>query len=71
MIQTMTEANITFLRSYGFGIALVLLLAFMSELQVGLSFDPPLGLKYPWAIVCEYLVIAKELYTERYASLLP
>jgi len=62
----MAEADLKFLRSYGMGLALVLLLAFLSEVQIGLDFDPPLGLAYPWGILNAYAPFAEELYRERY-----
>jgi hypothetical protein len=50
--------------------AAVLVLALASELEVYLKFGLRERAQYVWGIMTPYVVIAKELYDKRYASLL-
>ena len=62
--------DLRILRSYSFGTSIVLMLALMSEIQIGLGFEPSLQLRYVWMVLSSYWPASREIFDERYGSLL-
>lgn len=58
------------MRSDAVGYAVVLLLAFLTEVIVALKFDLRSRAAYLWALLAEYFGVAEELYEARYKALL-
>ena len=65
-----TEENLKRYRNSQVGETIALVLALASELEAYFDFGLLERTQYVWGVVTPYIVVAKELYEKRYASLL-